>query len=134
MGQNWSPQSIFFSPTFDKIRNIRGRRGVVSSRVVILFFLQPFWSAILSFKNFYAMSARIRVCPGDPNVIRYDIASLSCLMIVTCMLIKIGAIKNCYSLRGQTLHWIGAKLCVCMFLDSTDNFKICSKEVSGFHK
>ena len=24
------------------------------------------------------------------------------------------------SLRGQTVHWIGAQFCVCMFLDSRD--------------
>ena len=33
---------------------------------------------------------------------------------------KMNSIKLGGTLRGQTVHWIGAQFCVCMFLDSRD--------------
>ena len=38
------------------------------------------------------------------------------------------------TLRGQTVHWIGAQFCVCMFLDSRDKSKNMFQNVSEFHK
>ena len=40
------------------------------------------------------------------------------------------------TLRGQTVHWIGAQFCVCMFLDSRDKslnmLKLCRKDQRKF--
>ena len=36
-------------------------------------------------------------------------------------------------LRGQTVHWVGAQFCVCMFLDSTDKSLNMFQNVNGFH-
>ena len=38
-----------------------------------------------------------------------------------------------FTLRGQTVHWIGAQFCVCMFLDSRDKSLNMFQIVSGFH-
>ena len=38
------------------------------------------------------------------------------------------------TLRGQTLHWIGAKSCVCMFLDSRDKHVIACYNFVGKKK
>ena len=37
------------------------------------------------------------------------------------------------TLRGQTVHWIGAQVSSCMFLDSRDKFLNMFQNVSGFH-
>ena len=37
------------------------------------------------------------------------------------------------TLRGQTLHWIGAHFCVSMFLDSRDKYLNMFQNVSGLH-
>ena len=39
-----------------------------------------------------------------------------------------------HSLRGQTVHWIGAQFYVCIFLDSLVNPLNMFQNVSGFHK
>ena len=36
-------------------------------------------------------------------------------------------------IRGQTVHWIGAHFCICMFLDSIDKLSNMFQNVSGFH-
>ena len=36
------------------------------------------------------------------------------------------------TLRGQTVHWIGAQFCVCLFLDSRDKSLNMFQNVSGF--
>ena len=37
------------------------------------------------------------------------------------------------ALRGQTVHWIGAQFCVCIFLDSRNKPSNMFQNVSGFH-
>ena len=37
------------------------------------------------------------------------------------------------ALRGQTVHWISARFCACMFLDSRDKYLNMFQKVSGFH-
>ena len=43
-------------------------------------------------------------------------------MFLKAFLVAMKMIKT--TLRGQTVHWIGAKLCFCLFPDSRDNFLI----------
>ena len=42
-------------------------------------------------------------------------------------------IKLFATIRGQTVHWIGAQFCVIVFLDSGDKYLNMFQNVSGFH-
>ena len=46
---------------------------------------------------------------------------------------KIFGLPKKFTLRGQTVHWIGAQFCVCMFLDSRIKLLNMFQNVSGLH-
>ena len=69
---------------------------------------------------------------NSKNAIKFQIPSLSKIHFFQWFLQTVFQ-RFKPTLRGQTVHWIGAHFCVCMFLDSIDKALNMFQNVSGFH-